>query len=163
VEVDAPPEVVWHNVVSFSTLPPPQEWIFRAGVACPMRATIAGEGVGAVRHCDFTTGPFVEPITRWEPPRRLSFDVTESPRPMDEWSPWGSIDAPHLHGYFRSVRGEFRLTDLGGGRTRLEGSTWYALELAPRPYWSLWADALVHSIHLRVLQHVKNLSETRHS
>lgn len=45
--IDAPREAVWHNVVSFSELPAPPEWFFRQGVAYPMRAHIAGEGVGA--------------------------------------------------------------------------------------------------------------------
>jgi hypothetical protein len=49
---------------------------------------------------------------------------------------------------------------LAGGRTRLEGSTWYELDIAPYAYWKIWADHLVHTIHLRVLQHVKHLSES---
>jgi hypothetical protein len=46
---------------------PPPVWIYGLGVAYPLRARIEGEGVGAVRHCEFTTGAFVEPITAWEP------------------------------------------------------------------------------------------------
>lgn len=44
-------------------------------------------------------------------------------------------------------------------RTRLEGSTWYTLDMSPAPYRSLWSDALIHQIHARVLEHVKRLSE----
>ena len=33
VIVNAPPEKVWRNVVSFSELPPPREFIFKLGVA----------------------------------------------------------------------------------------------------------------------------------
>jgi hypothetical protein len=47
----------------------PPGWLYAAGVAYPLRARIHGEGVGAVRHCEFTTGAFVEPITAWEPPQ----------------------------------------------------------------------------------------------
>jgi uncharacterized membrane protein YhaH (DUF805 family) len=159
IEIDAPPERVWQNVIGFSELPPPSEWLFRTGIAYPMRARIAGQGVGAVRHCEFSTGAFVEPITRWDPPRTLSFDVTAQPPPMQEWSPYKDLHPPHLDGYIRSKRGEFRLHALPGGRTRLEGSTWYELEMAPGPYWALWSDALIHDIHLRVLAHVKRLSE----
>ena len=43
---------------------------------------IEGEGVGAVRHCVFSTGAFVEPITIWNEPRHLRFDVTAMPEPM---------------------------------------------------------------------------------
>jgi hypothetical protein len=35
-----------------------------------------------VRYCVFSTGPFVEPITVWEPGRRLGFDVAQQPPPM---------------------------------------------------------------------------------
>lgn len=159
VEIDAPPERVWPNVVGFSELPEETEWVFALGIASPRRARIEGQGVGAVRYCEFSTGPFVEPITRWEPPHRLSFDVASQPPPMQEWSPYQGVHPPHLDGYLRSRRGEFRLVPLPGGRTRLEGSTWYTLQLAPLTYWRPWSDALIGTIHGRVLRHVKALSE----
>lgn len=158
-EIDAPPEVVWRYVVGFGELPPPPEWFFRLGVAYPMRARIYGEGVGAVRHCEFSTGPFVEPITRWEPPHRLSFDVRSQPPSMTELSPYRHVNAPHLEGYMVSRRGEFRLVPLPGGRTRLEGSTWYTLAIFPEPYWVVPAEMLLHAIHGRVLAHVGRLAE----
>jgi hypothetical protein len=157
--IAAAPDVVWHSVVSFSELPPPREWLFRTGVAYPVRARIHGSGVGAIRHCEFSTGAFVEPITAWDAPRRLAFDVTEEPVPMQEWSPYRHVYATHLMHYFRSRRGEFLLTALPGGRTRLVGSTWYTLEVEPNAYWCLYADAIVHAIHGRVLDHVSSLAE----
>jgi uncharacterized membrane protein YhaH (DUF805 family) len=161
IEIDAPPERVWPHVVGFGQITEPLTWIFRAGIACPMRARMDGAGAGAVRHCEFTTGPFVEPITVWDEPRRLAFDVVAEPAPMVEWSPYGAIDAPHLHGYLHSQRGEFRLLPLPGGRTRLEGTTWYALRLYPSAYWHLWSDLLIHRIHERVLVHIKREVESR--
>lgn len=159
IEVDAPPEVVWEHVVAFSELPAPDHWIFSTGIAYPLRARIEGEGVGAVRHCEFSTGAFVEPITAWEPPARLAFDVVAQPLPMEEWSFYAGVHPPHLDESFRSVRGEFRLVPLAGGRTRLEGSTWYVLDMGPAAYWKLWGDAILHRIHGRVLRHVKGLAE----
>ncbi|HZD05180.1 MAG TPA: SRPBCC family protein [Longimicrobiales bacterium] len=159
VDVAAPPEVVWERVVAFSEIRDVPELPFRLGIAYPVRARIAGEGVGAVRRCEFSTGPFVEPITAWEPPRRLAFDVAEQPQPLQEWSPYRAIHPPHLDGYFRSRRGEFRLSPLPDGGTRLEGHTFYELELFPQLYWHRWADALVHRIHRRVLRHVKAEAE----
>lgn len=161
VEIDAPPAVVWRNVIAFPPLPEPSELVFRAGIAYPQRAEIVGQGVGAVRRCVFSTGAFVEPITRWEPGRRLSFDVTEQPRPLQEWSPYADIAPPHLDGYFRSRRGEFRLVALPQGRTRLEGSTWYEMKLQPAGYWVLYGDAIIARIHRRVLRHIKANAEAR--
>lgn len=158
-EIAAPPGAVWKQVVSFGDLPPPQEKIFLAGIAYPVRARLEGQGVGAVRYCEFSTGPFVEPITVWDENRRLAFDVRAQPHPMREWSPYAHVQPAHLEGFFRSKRGEFRLTGLPGGRTRLEGTTWYEQEIWPQRYWKPWSDYLVHSIHERVLNHIKTGAE----
>jgi uncharacterized membrane protein YhaH (DUF805 family) len=158
-EVDAPPARVFEHVVAFSELPPPEHWLFATGIAYPVRARIDGTGAGAMRRCEFSTGAFVEPITAWEPPLRLAFDVVAQPDAMEEWSFYARVRPPHLGHSFRALRGEFRLAPLPGGRTRLEGSTWYALDLAPRAYWRLVADAIVHRIHGRVLAHVRSLAE----
>ena len=115
--------------------------------------------MGAVRHCEFTTGAFVEPITVWEPPHKLAFDVVDQPPSMEEWSPWNVVHAPHLVGTMQSRRGQFELVELGPTTTRLVGTTWYTLDLAPGAYWSLFSDAIVHRIHGRVLRHIESLSE----
>jgi hypothetical protein len=159
VEIDAPPEKVWPQVIGFPDLAPPDEWFFRSGIAYPVRASIAGTGVGAVRKCEFSTGTFVEPITAWDPPRRLGFDVSSDPPSMREWSPYGDLHPPHLVGTMHSRRGEFRLIELPAGRTRLEGTTWYQLEMGPQAYWSIWSDFLVHRIHQRVLRHIRSEAE----
>jgi polyketide cyclase/dehydrase/lipid transport protein len=159
VEIAAPPEVVWRHVVTFPDLPPPTELLFRAGVAAPTRARIEGSGVGAVRYCDFTTGSFVEPITAWEEHRLLAFDITTQAPPMTEWSPYRDVNPPHLDGYFRATHGEFRLTPLPDGRTRLEGRTTYVVDMFPQPYWTLPAGRIVAAIHGRVLRHIAALAE----
>ena len=159
IEIAAPPEKVWPHVIGFSNLPEPPEWEYALGIAYPMRANIDGAGVGAVRRCEFSTGAFVEPITVWDPPRRLAFDVTRQPPSMTEWSPYRSVKAPHLEGYMSSKGGEFRLVALPGGHTRLEGTTHYTLAIYPELYWRPYAELLLHGIHTRVLRHIKTLSE----
>ena len=159
VEIAATPEVVWRHVVTFPELPPPTEWLFRAGVAAPTRARIEGHGIGAIRYCDFTTGSFVEPITAWQENRVLAFDITAQAPPMNEMSPYRDVHPPHLDGYFRATRGEFRLTPLPGGRTRLEGRTAYVVDMFPQVYWTVPARAIVTAIHTRVLHHIQTLAE----
>jgi len=159
IEVNAPPEKVWNQVVAFAEIPPPKELLFRAGIAYPIRAEISGRGVGAVRHCVFSTGPFVEPIQVWDEPRLLQFGVTANPAPLNELSPYGNIQPPHLHGYFVSEKGQFLLTALPGGRTRLEGTTWYHDTIWPSAYWRLWSDYIIHRIHVRVLEHIRMEAE----
>ena len=160
IEVNASPEKVWQQVVAFSEIPLPQERIFRAGIAYPIRAEITGRGTGAVRRCVFSTGPFVEPITVWDEPHLLRFSVTANPAPMNELTPYKHIEPPHLHGYFESHQGQFLLTPLAGGRTRLEGTTWYSHTMWPEQYWHWWSDYVIHNIHMRVLRHIKAQTET---
>ncbi len=159
IEVNAPPEKVWNQVVAFAEIPPPKELLFRAGIAYPIRAEISGRGGGAVRHCVFSTGPFIEPIEVWDEPRLLKFGVTMNPAPLNELSPYGNIQPPHLHGYFVSKQGQFLLTALPGGRTRIEGTTWYQHTMWPAAYWHLWSDYIIHRIHLRVLEHIRSAAE----
>jgi hypothetical protein len=156
IDVQAPPEKVWHEVVAFSEIPPPTEWMFRAGIAYPMRAEMVGTGVGAERHCVFSTGAFVEPIQVWDEPRLLRFSVTSNPPPMEEWTPYSHIEPPHLHGFLLSEGGQFLLTPLANGGTRLEGTTWYRHGLWPAAYWQVWSDAIIHGIHMRVLRHIRD-------
>ncbi len=156
IEIGAPPAAVWPMVLAFPAMPEPSDLMFRLGIAYPRAARIVGTGVGAVRYCEFSTGAFVEPITAWEPGPRLAFDVTESPEPLREWSPYAHVRAPHLDGFLRSRRGEFRLVPLEGGRTRLEGRTWYEVHMAPEWYWRVFADAIIHRIHARVLEHIRD-------
>lgn len=163
VVVNAPLSTVWKSVVSFGELPRPTELPFLLGIAYPVSAHIAGSGVGAVRFCQFSTGSFVEPITSWEPGKRLAFNVVHSPEPMHELSPFAHLDTPHLHGYMVSRRGEFILQKLPGNRTLLIGRTWYQHHLWPAAYWTMFSGAIIHTIHLRVLNYVKVLAEDRNS
>ena len=158
IEINSDPQTVWKNVVEFPQLYEPTEFIFKTGIAYPINAKIEGTGVGAVRHCNFTTGSFVEPITVWDEPRLLKFDVVEQPAPMKELSFW-EIDAPHLHDYFVSKQGQFKLTLLPNGNTLLEGTTWYYHNIKPTFYWQLWSDYIIHKIHDRVLTHIRKNAE----
>jgi uncharacterized membrane protein YhaH (DUF805 family) len=161
LEMNAPPEKVWQKVVAFAEIPPPKEMLFRAGIAYPIRAEIAGTGAGAVRHCVFSTGPFVEPITVWDEPRLLRFSVSANPAPLNELTPYGHIQPRHLHGYFESHQGQFLLTELPGARTRVEGTTWYSHSMWPETYWHWWSDYVIHRIHMRVLEHIRSEVEGR--
>jgi uncharacterized membrane protein YhaH (DUF805 family) len=160
IEIDAPPEVVWKKVVSFSDIPSERDWLFHTGIAYPIRATISGSGPGAIRRCEFSTGPFVEPIEVWDEPRLLRFAVTQNPAPMEELTPYHRIETPHLQGYFVSHQGQFELTRLPGNHTKLEGTTWYTDRVWPAAYWQLWSDYIIHRIHLRVLRHIREEAES---
>lgn len=156
--INAEPMEVWKNIIEFPELDKPTEFIFKTGIAYPINAKIVGSGIGSVRHCNFTTGSFIEPVTVWEEGKLLKFNVIEQPAPMKELSFW-DIDAPHLHDYFVSKKGQFKLTKLENGKTLLEGTTWYYHNIKPAFYWKEWSNFIIHKIHQRVLLHIKKNSE----
>jgi hypothetical protein len=159
IEINASAATVWENVVSFPQLEEPSEFIFRSGIAYPINAQINGQGVGAIRHCNFSTGSFIEPISVWDEGKLLKFDVDSQPEPLKELSFYNNVHPNHLHGYWISKGGQFKLTQLANGHTLLEGTTWYINKIEPGFYWTVWSDYIVHKIHRRVLEHIRTLAE----
>jgi len=160
VVIDASIEDVWDTVIAFPEIIDSPKGIFRLGIAYPIEARIEGDGVGAVRYCTFSTGSFVEPITDWDEPNLLAFDVTENPPPMKEISIYGDLHAPHLQGHMVSKKGQFQLSERDG-KVLLRGTTWYTHSISPEFYWGLVSDEIIHRIHFRVLNHIKKHTEKR--
>jgi hypothetical protein len=164
ITINAPIQTVWDNIVCYNKLAPPKEWLFSTGVSYPQDAIVKGKGVGAIRYCNFSTGSFVEPITTWDEPNLLEFTVKQQPIPMFEYNPfWDNVHPPHLDGYFKSHKGQFKLTKISDTQTLLEGTTWYSIDLNPEFYWVIWSEYIIHAIHERVLNHIKNVSEEKNS
>lgn len=160
VFIHSPIDRVWRTVIAFPRITEPLRGLFRFGIAYPIEAHIDGVGVGAVRHCVFSTGSFVEPITAWQEPNLLAFDVSSSPPPMEELTIYEHLDTPHLHGHMISHRGQFQLKQVGD-QVLLEGTTWFTHSLSPQWYWGPISDYIIHSIHGRVLNHIKHTAEGR--
>ena len=158
IRIDAPAARVWQNLIAFSDLPEADRFLFRAGVAHPIHATIDGEGVGATRACLFSTGTFIERIDGWEKDKRLAFTIVSNADAMREWSPY-NIHPRHLDGYFNPVKAEFTLTQNPDGTTTLQGKSWYRNAMWPGAYWRLWSDKILHDVHRSVFEHLKELSE----
>ncbi len=144
VRIDAPPEAVWERVVAFPPIDAPPTPIFSI-VALPLEARIEGAGPGALRRCIFTIGEFEEPIEVWDPPRELTFGVHAQPAAVAR--------------YVDTARGQFLLERNPDGSTTLVGTTWIRCKLQPAFYWDAWSEALVHAIHMRVLEHIERLAE----
>jgi hypothetical protein len=160
IKIAAPPEIVWKYIISFPTLPPPRELPFRVGIAYPVEARLKGEGLTAYRECLFSTGRFQEPILAWEPGKHFAFSISEEPLLMKEMSPYRNIHVRHLEDRdLQPERADIFLTPLPDGGTHLEGIGVYTNKMWPGFYWHIWTDAIVHSIHRRVFEEVKNLAE----
>jgi len=160
IVIDAPAARVWAQLHDIRDLPPTDNLLFAFGVAHPMATVTDGQGVGAARLCRLSTGDMPEIVTVWKPDQELRFKVLSTPPAMRELGFFGrTIDAAHLHSAYASLEGGFKLEALPGGRTRLTGESRYLLNIAPAAYWNLWTKEIVHSVHRRVLEHVKTQAE----
>ena len=74
---------------------------------------------------------------------------------------WPDVALPPLNiDHYIDVRqGQFLLRANSDGTTTLTGTTWYQLRVHPVSYWQGWSNLFLHSIHMRVLEHVKRISE----
>ena len=148
--IAAPPSKVWPHVLAFPEIPDaPDYWLFRAGLPYPTETVNGGNFVGAGRACRFSGGAvFKEKVAEFVPQRLLTFDIVESP------------PDPELLGHLDAHRGQFELRDNGDGTTTLIGRTWYSLHVRPASYFDWWTHDIFRAVHLRVMKHVKRLSES---
>lgn len=143
------PGKVWPHVLAFPEIPDaPDYWIFRLGLPYPTQTTNGGNFVGADRQCIFSNGIVIkERVAELVPNEKLTFDVAEQPTD------------PEAYGHITLHRGQFVLQDNHDGTTTLIGSSWYTLHVRPRWYFDLWTRDMTRAVHLRVMNHIKRLSE----
>ena len=151
LRIAAPPAKVWPHVVSFAPISAPADfWVFRLGLPYPIETPPGADAVGRERLCIFSGGVvFRERVVVFDPGRRLVFDIIEQPRD------------PELLGHLDTHRGEFELRDEGDGTTTLIGRSTYTLHTRPRWYFDWWTHYLGRAVHLRVLENVRRLAESR--
>lgn len=149
IVIKAPPAKVWPHVLAFPEIPDtPDYWIFRLGLPYPTQTTNGGNFVGADRQCMFSNGIVIkERVAEFVANEKLTFDVTEQPTD------------PEAYGHITLHRGQFVLQDNHDGTTTLIGSSWYTLHVRPRWYFDVWTRDMTRAVHLRVMNHIKRLSE----
>jgi hypothetical protein len=149
IVIHAPPARVWPHVLAFPDIPdPPDYWMFRLGLPYPTTTTNGGDFVGADRQCAFSNGVVIrERVAEFVPAEKLTFDIAEQPAD------------PEAYGHITLHRGQFVLQDNHDGTTTLIGSSWYTLHVRPRWYFDLWTRDMTRAVHLRVMNHIKRLSE----
>ena len=147
--VKAAPEKIWKNVVAFEKIKQADTyWLFKAGMPSPMQTTVTAYKRGAGRKCIFSNGyVFDEKIVTFDVNKDLTFDITGQPKD------------PEIMGHIDIERGQFLLKDNGDGTTTLVGNSWYSLKVFPVWYYDLWAESITRNVHLRVMHHIKELSE----
>ena len=161
IEIDAAPEAVWAALVQTDLVDAPVPLLFRLGVAYPLRGEVLGEGVGAVRRGEFSTGTAHERVTEWVPNRKLAFVMMNQVPAMRELSPYAHVHAPHVSGYFSTTYTSFELLPRADGGTNVVESTTHELRLEPVLYWLPLARWVVNENNARVLAHIKRNAEGR--
>ncbi|EHQ28183.1 SRPBCC family protein [Mucilaginibacter paludis] len=149
--VNATPDKIWKNVVAFEPIRQKNNyWLFQIGMPSPMATTVTGYYQGAGRKCIFSNGyVFGEKIVTYNPGKDLTFDIVNQPRD------------PEIMGHIDILRGQFLLHDNGNGTTTLIGNSWYKLYVFPVWYYDVWAQSITRNVHLRVMEHIKQLSEAK--
>lgn len=161
ITIDAPPEAVWASLTADRRVREAPGPVGLAGLAYPVAGRIAGTGVGAHRHGEFSTGTADERVTIWQPGRALAFRVVRQPPAMEEMSPYRKLQTPHLVGYFDTGETRFDLKRLTGGRTRLTVSASHVLRIDPVLYWGPIARWAIGQNVSRVLRDVQRDAEAR--
>ena len=159
IEVEAPREAVWAALTSGGTITSGAGLIGAAGLAYPLRGRLLGDGIGAIRLGEFSTGTARERVTEWIPTRRLAFMVLTQPPAMEEMSPYRRVHSPHVQGYFETGTTGFTLVSLPGGRTRLDIEAQHVLRIEPVLYWEPLARLAIRMNLSRVLTDLKEKAE----
>ncbi len=149
--INAPVAEVWEHVISFPPIEAaPNYWLNKVGLPSPLATTCDGPFVGAARECVFSDGlVFKEKVSEITPAHLLTFEITEQP------------SNPELLGHLTLHRGQFQLVDNKDGTTLLVGRSWYTLHMRPLRYFDWWTRNVTSHVHLRVMEHIKALSEQK--
>ncbi len=147
--INASIEKVWPLVVEYEPIEIKENyWLFKLGMPSPTQSTVDGHYTGASRKCIFSNGyTFEEKMVVYKPNEELTFDIVSQPR------------NPEIMGHIDILRGQFILIDNGNGTTTLIGNSWYKLYIFPVWYFDTWAKSITQNVHLRVMEHIKILSE----
>lgn len=147
--INAPIEKVWPLVIEYEPIQMEEKyWLFKAGMPSPVQSTVDGHFAGAGRKCIFSNGyVFDEKMVVYKPNEELTFDIVS--QPLD----------PEIMGHIKIQRGQFILIDNGDSTTTLIGNSWYKLYVFPAWYFDLWSESITRNVHLRVMEHIKMLSE----
>jgi hypothetical protein len=159
ITISAAPSAVWREVTDDAPIGQTATLAGRLGLAYPLRGQLLGHGVGALRLGEFSTGVATERVTEWLPGKRLGFVVLSQPPAMEEMSPYRTVHAPHVQGYFETGETRFDLEALADGRTRLTIVAAHRLKIDPVLYWEPIARWAIRDNTRRVLRDIKAKAE----
>jgi hypothetical protein len=163
IKIHASPQIVWQEIRSVPLIQEREQsgsfshWL---GFPRPLEAKLVGEGPGAVRYATFERGVlFVETITEWREPRKLSFCIHAD----TEHIPPTTFDEHVIIGgkYFEVLSGCYEIEDIGGGDVILHLSSEQRLSTRFNFYSHYWTEYLMADLQNYILRIIKARCEAQ--
>jgi len=161
IKIHAAARTVWNQIRSVPLISEREQYFSVShllGFPRPLEARLIGEGVGAVRRATFEHGVlFVETITEWDEPRRLSFSIRADTKNI----PPTTFDEHVIVGgkYFDVLNGSYSIEDAGGGDVILHLSSEQRLSTRFNFYSHFWTEYLMADLQNYILRIIKNRCE----
>ncbi|GAO53230.1 SRPBCC family protein [Novosphingobium sp. MD-1] len=165
IVIEAAPEQVWPYAVTNAHIGDHEgQWNFTQSILRlprPRATTLSGYGVGAIRTAYWGDRiNFEERITQWQPGRRLAWAFAFTNSSLQDYT--DRHIAPD--GQFLTIdAGDYTLTPLAEGRTRLTLRTHYIAKTHVNLYAQLWGEILLGDIQSNILAIIKQRAEARAS
>ena len=161
IKIHASAQTVWQQIRSVPQIQPQEQsssFSHRLGFPQPLEAKLIGEGVGAVRQARFEGGVlFVETITEWDEPHRLSFTIKADTKNI----PPTTFDEHVIIGgkYFDVLTGTYWIEEVGQGDVILHLSSEQRLSTRFNFYSHYWTEYLMADLQNYILQIIKHRCE----
>lgn len=162
IVINASPAQIWPYTLANTHIRPDEgQWNFTqniVGIPRPRATMMRGQGVGAVRTAFWGDHiNFEERITDWQPGRRLGWSFAFRNNSLQNYtdrhiSPDGQ--------FLKIDRGDYTLTPLHDGTTRLTLRTVYIAKTHVNLYAQLWGEILLGDIESNVLAIIKDRAES---
>jgi len=162
IQINASPLVVWQNIERVRAIQPHENRpsLFHSiGFPRPIEATLSHEGVGGIRHATFEGGVlFVETVTRWEPERELTFNISADTASI----PATTLDEHVTVGgpYFDVLQGSYNIEPMNNARVLLHLRSKHRLSTRFNLYAGLWTDLIMRDIQRNILDIIKRRCES---
>ena len=154
--VDARADAVWRVLSQPSRLGIADGWMGSIGFTVPndIALTVGPDGKGELV---VTTpmGPLALTVLAYEPGRKLSFAPKGPVVPMQETSPYATVYAPHLDGYFKVERGTIELIP-DGDETIVRAESVVRHNIWPAAYWYVWTGKIFELFHRQVIEALRD-------
>lgn len=163
VVIRASPAQIWDQIKSVPAIQPaelPWRWIYALGFPRPLAATLDHEGVGGKRHATFEREvSFHEVVTRWEPPRKLSFTIKADP----DFLPRNAFDEHIIVGgrFYDVLDGTYEIEVLSDGTCVLHLWSTHRLSTSFNSYAGWWSERVMHQIQGSILHVIRARCESK--